>query len=71
MFTPESVQTLSNEDLDTQRLILLTDAERRSQQERTPGTIRDLARQYVRGGGDVDALRTVLDEVEEEFDAED
>lgn len=54
------LSTLTDEELDEQRVAILTEQERREKMVAIPSQVKDLADQYEAGGGDrqelVDAL---------------
>lgn len=59
--TPEQLRDLTDDDLDTLRVDVLTEQERRANLAAIPGQVSDLARTYTAGGGNPDTLRAAID----------
>ena len=55
---------LTDEQLDEQRVAILTEQERRASLEQIPATIQELAAKYTEGGGDREALLKAVGEHE-------
>lgn len=58
------LSTLTDEQLDEQRVAILTEQERRQRMSAIPDQVRDLADQYEAGGGSRQALLDALTEEE-------
>ena len=56
------LSTLTDEQLDEQRVAILTEQERRQHMSAIPGQIKDLADQYEAGGG---SRQTLVDSITE------
>lgn len=56
METFDNLREMSDEDLDTLRVAVLNEQERRIQLETIPGQITALVKQYAAGGGDPSTL---------------
>lgn len=58
-------KTLTDTELEQQRIVFLAEQERRANLAQIPATIQELASKYIEGGGDRDELIKAVGESEQ------